>query len=231
MAKKKTRTRKLSLIFRLLFYWGKILGLNPLSLSKNDKLVFSYSSMVYDCLLISSHFYLFYCIVIERINMILPGDSSIGVIVDIIGVIFTFLELTLMWLTCGFCQNHVKIFIKSFSKAMKTSQKLGISDEYESYYKKLAIYLLSVNLIYFGLMIINYPENVFSGKQLLIWISYIAYQLASINMLTLFIWILIFVKRKFQRLNEKMYVLMRHNYENANEVDMVELSESIRNSR
>ena len=231
MEKKKTRTQKRSSIFRLLFYWGKILGVNPLSLSKNEKLVFSYFSMVYACLLIFGHFYLLCYILIKRFDMILPGDSSVGLIVEIIGMTAKFSELTLMWLTCGFCQNRVKIFMKSFSRAMKTSQKLGISEAYESYYKELAIYLLSVNLIYCGLIITNHSTKIYSENQLLVWISCNAFQLVSINMLTLFIWILIVVKRKFQRLNEKTPVLMRHNYENANEADMQESSESIRNSR
>ena len=205
------------------------MGLNPLSLSNNNELVVSYPSLLYACLLVSVNFYVFYCVLIQRYNMIFPGESPVDVIVEFIGILCEFIELTSMWLICGFCQNRIKIFIKSFLKATTISRKLGILDAYEKDFIKLGIYLTSTNFIYLAWMKQSYDALIdqFSDYHISEWVCYTVFRLGSFNMLTLFIWILIIIKQRFKQLNEKTRILMQHNYENTNEVNIEESSELI----
>lgn len=224
---------KRSRTFLTLFYWGKILGLNPLQLAASNELTFSYFSIVYTCFLCLIFCVLYYYVFNERINLLLPIETPVSIIADCSEIINVGLETLFTWLINGFFQNRLKVIVESFTEAEETSRKLDIEEDYEKHFKSLGVHLILVNAWWSSLIAVNsvglsrFPE--FSQ---LLWASYNLLRIPTFNSVAIFLWIINVTKRKFHRLNEKVRFLMLHDHGKFYNLEETASSSGlIRNSR
>ena len=211
MKKKKSNFKQISLPCRVLYYWEKLLGINPLILSESNKINPSIFGIFYACLLITVYSYTFYTAMFERLTTLFPGETAVYVIVDFMEMCWRFFEMLSTWIISALYQNRIKLIVKSFMKVEKISRKLDIPDEYEKVFTELSIQVTGYNLLFlssltFAMIMWNY----FDGFNSRIWVSYAAPTLVPFNMILLFVWSLTHVKRKFCRLNEKLRDLMQN---------------------
>lgn len=226
MAQNRADMRKHSRTFVTLFYWAKFVGVNPLKLTKCNELEFSYLGMLYGCLLTAFGSYSYYNGISERSTVKLPGDSPIGLIVDVIAIVSGFLETTLAWMSFAFYQNRLKLVVESFSKARNISVKLGIPDDFEKRLRRLGLGLLIVNCLYISFMIFNDLSTTdYNEVHVFLRTSFAVIRQSALNIVTIFLWSFLTVKLKFRQLNDRVRSAMR------NATDDEEIPRSTRDSR
>lgn len=209
--KNKTNVNEISRTFRLLYYWGKLIGINPLALSKDNQLKFSYTSLVYGCFLGAIYCYIFYRALLGRLMLHVPGETSVAVIVDFIGIICQFLEIFLTWMVSALSRNSTNCIVNDFIEIEKILARLGFPDRRDKALREFGISVLFNNILYLAsLAFSTICMASFSGYQIIVWSSFNLPRLSSFNMTILFVWSLHVVKQTFRRVNESVRLLSQN---------------------
>lgn len=205
----KTAIEMRSPTFRLLYYWGKFLGINPLTLSCKNKLAFSYLSLLYGCSLGTVHFYIAYRAVLCRLHYVLPSETPIATITNIIGIFCQSMEISLTWFLFATRQNRIRFLVNSFAEVERLSTRIGIEDERDENLRKYAVSLTINNLLYLvSLSISHILLHSYRNYATSVWIAFNVPRIVSFNAGMLFVFSLLGLKQKFRRLNEKLGSLM-----------------------
>lgn len=211
MTRNRSVKAKRSRTFLALYYWGKFLGINSLTLLPNNQVKFSYFYLFYACVLSATYTYGLYYFLTERWNLLLPDETPSSIVVDCSEIMNVGLEVLLTWLMNGLFQNRVKLIVESFAKAEETSRKLEIPEDYEQHFKQLGFYLILGNTLWSSLVIWNDIELLrFPNFRPIVWTCYNLLRLPPFNSVITALWSILVVKRKFHRLNEKIRFLMPH---------------------
>lgn len=232
MENKKFDEIKRSFAFRGLYYWEKLIGVNPSVISKSNKLEFSYIGLVYGCVLTAVYTFVLRNAFTERVVLMVPGETAIAIIVDYMGMIFQFIHNSLTWLVLAFRQDRARSIVDSLIRTENTSIKLGIPEDYEKYFRDLAISVTVSSIMFFASLAISMGMwSYYKNFDVLMWVNFCAPSIGSFNMQILFIWILILVRNKFHRLNEKLRTLMQNDPSNVDDFNVATSTESMRRRR
>ncbi|XP_043284644.1 putative gustatory receptor 28b [Venturia canescens] len=141
----------------------------------------------------------------------MPSETPISVIVDYWSMCSMYLEVISAWFCSYFPKNNLASIIKAFQKAERTSEKLDIPENCEKYLRNIVIHLLLSITVFYGtisftnVILMRFP-NYYLGQ----WLVFNVPRLASITYLTLFVWCLVIVERKFRRLNKKVHAFLQN---------------------
>lgn len=214
----KIRTKNRSRTLIVLFYWAKLIGLNPFTLTRNYGLEISYHSVFWVFILIAGSSYIFYASLLERILYVMPGETPIAVFVDFGEISCLYVEALCTWLLNFLFKDRIVSIIKAFKKAERTSKKLDLAENYEKHLKKLVIYLVLSNTIFFSaILFVNLTLINHSDYKLALWIVLNLQHVVSIYSQTLFVWYLTVLNEKFRRLNQLLCSLMQNSCVKAEE--------------
>ena len=199
----------------LLYYYGKLIGLFPLSLNKvKGKFRTSYLGNLYAILLCISYSVIFYQFFIIRLKNTSPIESIISAVWDRITHFYDFSVIIVSWLTFGLRQKKLKSIIDDIEKTNKIAQKLGIENDMREIVTSIGIQALFINILCYGHSIFNLIILSMIDIPLFhqtFWILNVLVRVVIHNMLFLFISALQIVEKRFRRLNHRLSYLKIHN--------------------
>ena len=185
-----------------IYYYGKILGLCPLTLDHENEFKFSYSCIIYAVVISIVYSLIFYWAMEMKYKTFLPGQTLAAVVVDGNVHILQLCTMIFSWLIFAFRQKKLQKIIKNIKRTGEMENKLGLLDEKEEIVQTLVIRTLLVTS-YFGVTCLI--DQIFYSRMKmynpLIWIPYRLSHVVIHYIFLLFITALNIIQQRFSRLN------------------------------
>lgn len=144
---------------RILYSYGKCLGLCPFTVDDIEIIKFSNYGFVYGIMVTMAYTWIFVNAVKLRVKTDLPGETPMALLANCSADIFRFVCMCITWLMFACRQKRILTIVESFVRIGVTASKLGIV-EYKRYrfFRNLAIHLLLVNVTFLGYSVTDYAQ-------------------------------------------------------------------------
>lgn len=200
------RFKKSSWYFVVLYRLENILGLNPLNLTKQYDIAPSRCGPIYTIFQIIFFGYVCSKVFTGRFYMKLPGETKIMLIVDLSITVMKFLETVTFFVSSGFHQKRLIKIIHTCEKIKDMFYELGVTDDHNRYIKKFTLIVLSFNAIFVStaLWTIFNLSTAAAAIDMNWRFMYHVLRMITFNVVLLFCFATLFVRRQFYHLNEKL---------------------------
>ena len=197
-----------------LYYYGKVMGMFPLTLNHEQEFKRSYKSIIYAIVISMLYILLFYCTLLIDYNAdAVNQEIFVAFIVEGFINILQVSAIVLSWLIFAFRQKKIQTIIKNIQKNGEIGRKLGLPDDNAEIVQTVAIRAIFVN-VYFTVALLI--EQVCTAKLILnttlLFIPYKVGQIVIWNVFFLFITALQIMQRRFFRLNVALRKLLLNNF-------------------
>lgn len=187
-----------------IFYFGKIIGLCPLSLKENKSEKFHLSKFgifytIFLCTLLSIFFYIN---ISYRFKVMFSIESIVSAFWDRFLQVLQYTAIIVTWLNFGFRQKKLTNIIHDFERTCEIARNLGIESDNYLIVRLITWNSLFISILYLFLWNIElYINSLSSGTNLTLWAINSIFRILYHNVLFLFITILHIIYRRFRRLN------------------------------
>ena len=183
---------------RIIYYFGKIIGLSPYKIDQNVKLHFSFCGTMYSILLSIS--YIILCLYLMHQEMLFHNKTTItAFLASECGIIFQCGAIVVAWLQIAFNQLKIDDMISSL-KCVHFFEKKMDTDESQNLYilDKFLNLIFVLNFAYFVLLS---STILFRDKFSVISLIYNLLHVVNHNWIFVFIQFLCFLQQKFDYVN------------------------------
>lgn len=208
-------SKKYPLKVYFIFYYGKIIGLCPLSLkndNKMDKFHISQKGMCYSIFLCVIYTILFYKNIVFRFKIIFTIESIVSAFWDRFLQNFQYSVVIVSWMNFGFRQKKFKKVIDNFNKIGEIARNIGIERDNFEIIRLITINTILISILYIILWLVEiYINSFFDFKKLTLWTINSLFRIVYHNMIFFFISILNIIYRHYRLLNIRLkYLIVFH---------------------
>lgn len=196
---------------KILYYYGKIFGFCPYSLNNEEFIEFSYPGAVYNIILAIGYTYSFCLVISNRLNLLLPRETALTILMDIFALTFQYLIVIISLLIFTFFQKRLIDIFRDFSKIDRFFRilKILILTDDSKKVKKIGMKFFYLNLLYYILITMDHLSLLYYKKfreQATNWLLFTIPKVVIYNVYMLFLELVIYLNDSFKALNK---VLLR----------------------
>ncbi|XP_063977342.1 uncharacterized protein LOC135162621 [Diachasmimorpha longicaudata] len=185
-----------------LFLFLKLIGMCPFTLDKIDIIRRSKTATLYSIILLTFYTLCYYRAVVSRISIMLPRETNMLVVMDFIALGLDYWVIMVVWFYAIVYQNELRCILKYFITTKHEVVLLGMTECYDDFSINLHIFVISLNLLFFILYIIDhallYNVEVFEFD---VWLPFNIPRCVSINMVGIFFYALKTIQMRFKFIN------------------------------
>ena len=197
------RKKEWSLTLIFLYYYGKIMGLCPLSLDHEQKFKSSYGSIIYATVISITYTFIFAWAMVIKYNKALDTDDTfVTALVDGFMHILQHGTTVLSWLIFAYRQRKLLTIIEDIQRTSKVGKKLNLFYDHKEIVQTLAVRAIFVTIYFSVIFIVDQTiYSHFATYKLIIWVPYRLGNVVIHYTLFLFVTILQDIEKRFSRLN------------------------------
>lgn len=188
---------------KVMYYYLKILGLNPFQLNNSNLLKRSMFSTVYTTLLCFIYSIVFCDITKNGYKNALVHSSPMSIIADALGVTFNGVTIFSIWIITLLRVDKIKNIIQKFRKTNLSLNKLGICENIETSVGSLKKLCVIINILFYIHCIVNsYIMFSIGYDAYLGWLWYDLGLVILPNTILIFFTAMTLLKQRFKKINQ-----------------------------